>query len=194
MIGILAFLLSEMIGPQAYAAGGGGEYAPVLGFGYKFFNGDTGKSITGSPGYVLHFRAEKRRGWLRTFADAEFEYSSGTASVGADAPGFSLFGGGFLGGANVFIFTTGRFQAFFGGAGVLAWHMIKLSPAPSGVEANTQSLSLGYEVRAGVDMRLGGADGNAIRLESGYSAVTSSLGGQSGFQLKGFTFVLGLVY
>ncbi|MCM2322869.1 MAG: hypothetical protein NDJ90_06370 [Oligoflexia bacterium] len=180
--------------PSGALAAGGGEYAPVMGLGFKFFNGDTGKSLTGAQAYGLHFRAEKRRGWLRTFADAEFEYSGGTASVGTESPTFSLYGGGFLGGANIFVFTTGRFQAFFGGAGVLAWHMLKLTPAPSGVEPNTQGLSFGYEVRAGVDMRLGSADGNAIRLESGYSAVTSRIGGQSGFQLAGFKFVLGLVY
>lgn len=187
-------MLISLLPFSAQAGTGGGEYAPMLSAGVNFYSGDTGKSLTGALGYLLSLKAEKRKNFLRPFAAAEFEYSSGTASVGAASPSFTLMGGGFRGGVDMFVFTTGRFQVFLGGAGVLSWHMLKMPSPPAGTEPNTQGISYGYEAGAGVEMRLGSAEGNAIRIETTYSSISSNLAEISGFQLTGFKFLIGIVY
>ena len=181
-------------GPAAFGAGGGGEYAPILETGVNFHSGDTGKSISGSNEYVVTFRAEKRKGMWRPTIAADLGYASGTASVGAESPSFTMMGAGFLGGVHLFPFTTGRFQPFVGGSGILAWNFMKLATPPTGVEPNTQGLSLGYEISAGVDLRLGNVEGNALRIHGGLWSATSSLAGVSGFQLTGFRLSLGVAY
>lgn len=191
---ILCAVWLGLLPVNGFAAGAGGEYAPIAAPGIIFHAGDAGKSLTGASGYLLRLGAEKRKGFLRPNARLEIEYSSGTASVGDSEPDFTLFHGGFHGGLNLFIFTTGRFQAFVGGAGVASWSQLQLTSPPDGVEENTQSLSFGYETSAGVDMRLGSAEGNAIRLESSFYSVSSGLAGEGSFQLQGFKFLLGIVF
>lgn len=182
-----------MSAAQAFARAGG-EYAPILQTGINFHTGDTGKSLTGATGYVVTFRAEKRKGIFRPSMAADLNYASGNASIGSDTPTCTLMGLGFLGGVHIFPFTTGRFQPFFGGSGVFSWAFMKLPSPPTGVEPNTQGLAFGYEISAGVDLRLGNVEGNAVRIHGGLWNVTSSLGGVSGFQLTGFRFLLGIAY
>jgi hypothetical protein len=187
-------LLALLAPGLAFSAGGGGEYAPIIGAGLHFYAGDTGKSLTGQSGYFLDLQAEKRKGVIRPSILAELSISSGTASIGTAEPSYSMYGSAFLAGANVFIFTQGRFQPFIGGFGVASWSMLKLSSAPAGVEENTTSLGFGYEIVTGADLRFGSADGRAVRIQGGFWSSTSGLGGVSGFQHSGFRLQLGIVY
>ncbi|OFZ22230.1 MAG: hypothetical protein A2X94_01875 [Bdellovibrionales bacterium GWB1_55_8] len=193
----LSFFVSALllVPSGAFAAGGGGGlYAPIVELGANMHTGDSGKSISGAMTYVVTFRAEKRKGMFRPSIAADLGYTSGTASIGAELPGFTMMGAGFLGGIHVFPFTTGRFQPFFGGSGVLAWNFLKLPTPPAGTEPNTQGLSLGYQASAGVDLRFGNLEGQAIRIHGSLWSVSSSLAGVSGFQLAGFRLTLGVSY
>ena len=193
---IAAFgLVLAFCSEKSFARGSsGGDYAPVLDLGINFYTGTTGKSLTGSTGYFFNFRAEDSKGFFRPHAAMELSYSGGQASIGSDTPSSTMFGAGFLAGVHLFAFSTGRFQPFVGGNGVFAWNYLKMTSPPSGIEPNTEGLSFGYEASAGVDMRFGSSEGNALRIKSGYWAVTSKLAGMSGFQLSGFRITIGIVY
>lgn len=182
------------VAPFCAQAAGGGVYAPILELGANFHTGDSGKSITGANTYQVTFRAEQRKGMLRPSVAADLGYTSGTASIGADLPAFTMMGAGFLGGVHLFPFTSGRFQPFFGGSGVLAWNFLKLPAPPAGIEPNTQGMSLGYQISAGVDLRFGNIEGRAVRVHGSLWSVNSKLAGISGFQLAGFRLSLGITY
>jgi hypothetical protein len=189
-----ALLLGALSAPAALASGGG-PYAPVLEAGVNLHSGDTEKSITGTMGYFLGFKAEERKGFFRPLVGFQLESASGTAHLGTDEPDFSLLGASFLAGAHLFPFREGRFQPFVGGAGVLGWHYLKMESPPTDVDPQTDSLSFGWEASAGVDLRLGQSrEGTGIRLRGSLWNVTSTLGGQSGFELSGWRISLGLVY
>jgi len=189
LIGLLGFVI-----PAATFAAGGGIYAPIMEAGINFHSGETGKSITGSYEYFMTFRAESRKGIWRPTVAADLVYSRGNASIGAELPSFTMMGAGFLGGVHLFPFPTGQLQPFFGGSGVLAWNFLKLATPPTGIEPQTQGLSLGYEISAGVDLRFGRAEGRALRIHGGLWNVSSSVAGVSGFQLTGFRISLGVTY
>lgn len=189
---LVLFLLAGFAMPSAYAAGKTATLPLVLG-GIGFFNGKTGKSFTGSNEYFLVFGAEEKTGNLRYNVGMDFEYSSGTASVGTDTPKYSLFGAGLLPGFHIFPFSDGKFQPFLGLHGVGAWHYMSMAAPPTGVEPNTQSFSFGYQISAGVDIRPGGG-GRALRVMSALSSVSSTLAGVSGMDLFAFRFALGIVY
>ena len=105
-----------------------------------------------------------------------------------------MYGGSFLPGFNLFAFDEGRVLPFVGVSGVVGWNVLKLGETVSGVESNTKSLSYGFEVSAGVDLRFGSIRGNALRLRTGFWNVTSSLGGVSGFEHHAFKISIGVVY
>lgn len=191
LIGILAVA-------QAHAGdlGGGSPAAPALELGYKFFNGPNVASsskgnLQGSSAYVLLFRAENRRNVIRVHAAAQFEYASGSAPVtgptASDA--YTMYGASFLPGFYLYPFRDGRMQPFIGGSGIAGWYMMKLA------NAYTQSLSFGYEIGAGVDMRFGGGGGRILRVRSAFTNHSASLGGNTqGVTLNGFLISLGLPY
>jgi hypothetical protein len=189
----LALLLSVALPGKVWAARGAGGYSPILELGVNFHVGDTGKSLTGAQGYFMTIRAEKSRSVFRMHGAMDIQYAGGTASVGTDSPSFTLYGAAFLGGVHIAPFQESKFSPFFGGSGVFAWEFLKMPTPPTGVEPQTQSLSFGYETSVGVDIRTRN-DGTALRLRSGYYAVTGSLAGVSGFQLSGFRFTLGFVW
>jgi len=176
------------------AAVAAGEYVPILEVGANWHTGAAGKNIAGTTEYAATFRAEKRGGMFRSSFALDLGYAKGTASVGTDTPSAMVIGVGFLPGFFLFPFPNGNIQPFLGGSGVLGWHFFKMDTPPAGVEANTQGLSLGYEISAGVDLRFGGDNGWGLRLHSGLWSVTSTLAGQSGFQLNGFRLSLGFAY
>ncbi len=193
IVSVSVALGAAIAGGSAWGASGG-EYAPIIEVGANFHTGDTGKSITGASEYVVSFRAEKRKGRFRPTVAADLGYARGNASIGTHSPAFTMLGAGFLGGVHVFPFTSGRFQPFFGGSGILGWNFLKLPAPPTGVEPNTQAISLGYEISAGVDLRFGNIEGNAIRIHGGMWSASSSLAAVSGFQLTGFRLTFGLSY
>lgn len=162
--------------------------------GATFHSGEENRSLTGATSFHLGFGAEKRKGLIRPTGSVQFEYGSGLAAVGSDQPSFTLFGTAFAGGLHIFPFKEGRFLPFFGALGVLSWQYLKLPAPPTGVESNTDNLSLGYEFSAGVDLRFGSEDGTAIRLRGGLWNVGSTLAGQSGFQLNGWRMSLGFIF
>lgn len=170
-----------------------GEYSQVLTAGIAFATGPTSKSLNGSNSYFLSFGAEKRKGAFRPKAGFDLGFGSGTAYLGSDTPTFTLFNGQFDLGFSFFPFTVERFQPFVGGSGVLGWGILVLGSAPTGVEPSTQSILYGYQLDVGVDLYLGKADGNAVRLLSSFLYTLGSLGGQSGFVFSGFRFAIGLV-
>ena len=176
------------------AAARAAETSPVIEIGATLYAGDTGKSITGATGFFVGFRAEKNRGFFRPTIALKIDYATGEASIGADAPRFSLFGADFPVGFNLFFFDDGKFLPFVGASGVIGWNLLRLASPPAGVEPYTKSLAFGYEVNAGGDLRLGSLKGNAFRIRGSYWAVTSTLAGISGFQMNAFQISLGIVY
>lgn len=189
-----ALALIFAAGTAQAAGAGGGLYAPILVAGPHFFAGDAGTSLTGATGYSLIFAAENRKGFFRPNIAAEFQYASGLASIGSASPSCSLFGTAFAPGVHLVPLDVGRFQPFLGGAGLIAWHYMKLPTPPTGTPANSEGLGFGYEITAGVDIRLGSIEGNALRLQGGFWSLSSSLADVSGFQLSGFRFGIGVVY
>lgn len=189
---IAALTLSSTL---TFAGGGNsGEYAPIIEVGTNFYTGNTGTSITGALGYQATFRAERRKGNFRTTMAADFSYAMGSTTVSESTSDFSLMGVGFLGGIHFFPFLTGRFQPFLGGSGVCSWNFLKLAAPPTNIEPNTQGMAYGYELAAGVDLRFGSSEGNAIRLKGTIWNISSTLAGVSGFQLTGFRLMIGIVY
>lgn len=192
---VLSLILLILFSSPSFAKGGGAsEFSPVAEIGVNFHTGLTGKSMTGALGQFVTFRAEGRKGFVRMQAASEVQTAVGKASIGAETPSGTLYGSGFLGGVHIFVIPVGRIQPFFGGSGVYAWHYLKITTPPTGVEPQTQTMSFGYEASAGVDIRTGGVEGNAIRIRSGYWNVTGKLGGVSGFQLHGFRIAIGVVW
>jgi hypothetical protein len=192
---IATLALQLCLAAPALAGSAGGEYAPIVELGLLFHTGTTGTSITGTNGIGLSLSAEKRKKFIRPFGAFEFERASGLASVGDATPSYALYRGGFQGGIHFFPISGGRFDPFIGGGGHLSWATLQLTSPPEGVEPYTNGLAFGYQVSAGVDMRLGGtSDGNAIRIKSGYYSVTSNLAGISGFQLHAFRISIGVAY
>ncbi|MGK5088785.1 hypothetical protein WDW86_14605 [Bdellovibrionota bacterium FG-2] len=170
------------------------EYAPIVELGTTIHSGVTGKSLTGANGYFMAFRSERRKGLFRPEMAAELQRTSGNVTVGSEAADVTVLGAAFLGGFHCFFFKEGRFQPFVGANAVLGWHSLRMTTPPSGIEPYTQGLSYGFEATAGVDMRFGGFDGTAFRLNTGMWSVSSSLAGVSGFQLGGVRIAVGLVF
>ncbi len=171
-----------------------GDFAPTMDIGVMFYTGTTGKSMTGALGQIFTFRAESRKGFFRPQAALEVTTTVGKASIGSDTPSASLYGSAFLLGTHFFVFSNAKFTPFVGGSGIAAWNYLKMSSPPTGVEPQTQSLTFGYEVTSGVDIRMGSLDGTALRIKSGFYTTSGKLAGVSGFMLYGFRFSLGLVW
>ncbi|MBU6375745.1 MAG: hypothetical protein KGQ59_07105 [Bdellovibrionales bacterium] len=183
---------------QAHAGdlGGGSPAAPALELGYKIFNGPnvvsgTAGNLQGSKAYLLLFRAENRRNLIRVHAAAQFEYASGTSPITAPtaADAYTMYGASFLPGFYLYPFRDARMQPFIGASGIAGWYTMKLS------NAYTQSLSFGYEVGAGVDLRFGGGGGRLLRVRSAFTNHSASLGGNTqGVNMNAFLISLGLPY
>lgn len=193
-----AFLFLTGTGASLLAQGearAASAYAPIAELGVKFYSATATPSITGSMGYFLNLRAEKRKGFFRPQVAAEIEFSSGLTRLAEDdTPAYSMYGGGFLAGANFFLFQDSQLLPFVGANGILGWNLIKLTGQQESVEANTQGLSFGYEVNAGCDIRTKAGADRAVRLRTSYWQTTSSLAGQTGFILSGWRISLGLVF
>lgn len=171
-----------------------GEYSPVLEGGLEFYTGDPNKSNSGALGYLVSLSAEKRRGFIRYNAIAEFQYSKGTAMLGGATPDYTLYGTSFGLGAHLVFMSESKFQPFVGGEGIFAWHFLKMPSPPAGIDINTAGMSYGYELTAGCDLRLWSTDGRALRIRGGYWAVKGNIANQTGFDLTGFRFTIGVVY
>jgi hypothetical protein len=171
-----------------------GEFSPIVEGGVNFHTGELTKSLNGATSYFVSLRAEKNKGFLHLQEAAEVEFGSGTAYVGSAQPSFTLLSGSYVLGAYIFPFGEGRIRPFLGGNGVMGWSQLKLSNSPAGVDPNTQGIVFGYELSAGVDIRTGSSEGTAIRVRTGYWSTSGTLAGQTGFQLPGFRFSLGLVF
>jgi hypothetical protein len=62
-------------------------------------------------------------------------------------------------------------------------------------EAYTQSLSMGYEVSAGVDLRFRAGNALTYRIRSAYASHSATVGGNAhGVSLSAFIFSLGIAY
>jgi hypothetical protein len=167
---------------------------PVFELGAQLFAGDEGKSLRGAKAYATSFRSEVDRGRIRGIVGAQFDYSTGSASVGTDTLSYSMYGGSFIPGYSLYFFRNGYFQPFFSGAGILGWNFLSLSSPPTGTEPYTQGFSYGYELSSGVDIRFKRSGGRALRLKCSYSNVSGQIAGLSGFQLAGIKFIVGVVF
>jgi hypothetical protein len=169
---------------------------PALELGYKFFNGPNTASgsqgnLQGSSAYVLNFRAENRRNVIRIHTAAQFEYASGSAPISSStaSDSYTMYGAAFLPGFYVYPFREGRVMPFIGASGIAGWYMMNVS------NAYTQSLSFGYEIGAGVDLRVGTGNAKTWRVRSAFTNHSASLGGNtSGVSLNGFMLSLGMAY
>jgi hypothetical protein len=172
-----------------------GEYASIGELGVKFYSGNVTPNLTGSYGFFLDLRAERKKGIFRPDMAAELEYATGTARFDdSDKPTFSMMGGSFLGGLNIFMFSESQLLPFFGANALLGWNVLKLTGQKAGVEANTEGLAYGYELNAGCDIRKSAGADEAFRVRTGYWWSTSTLGGASGFQLSGWRISVGYVF
>jgi hypothetical protein len=167
---------------------------PLLEGGMQMYTGADGKSLTGNNGYFVLFRAEGMRGHLRPFVGAQFDYSRGDTSIDGTATPFTLYGGSFMPGYNLFLFREGALQPFFGVAGALGWNFLHLTAAPDSVDAFTQGFAFGYEVSAGVDIRFKRSSASALRLRCGIWNYRAMIGGSSSFGLNGYRFAAGFIF
>ena len=167
---------------------------PVVELTTHLFTGTTGKSLKGARGYSAVFRSEDIQGVFRPHVAFEFGYHSGLASIGTNTPAFSMYRASFLPGANFFIIPNGGFQPFIGMNANVGWDFFKMAAPPTGIEGNTQGFSYGYEVSAGVDIRIQQFHAEAWRVTSSVLTIFSGVAGQSGFQLNSFRLGLGHVF
>lgn len=167
---------------------------PVMEVGGQFYAGEEGKSLRGAKAYAASFRSEVDRGRLRGIVGAQFDYSSGDASVGTDTLPYTMYGGSFVPGYSVYFFRDGYFQPFFTAAGIVGWNFLSLTSPSAGTEPYTQGFSYGYEISSGVDIRFQRSRSRAYRLKCAYTSVSGNVAGLSGFQLSGIKFVLGIVF
>jgi len=192
----LALATLSMIVGEVTAHASGQPANPALELGYKFFNGPNvaagaAGDLQGSKAYVLNFRAENRRNVVRIHAAAQFEYASGTAPISAAnaTDAYTMYGAAFLPGFYVYPFQDGRVTPFIGASGIAGWYMMNLSNVYS------QSLSFGYEIGAGVDLRFGTGNARTWRVRSAFTNHSASLGGNAaGVSLNGFMLSVGMAY
>jgi len=167
---------------------------PSVELGWQFFSGEEGKSLRGASSYSAYFRSEEDRGRLRGNVAAQFDYSTGTASVSDSELAYTMYGGSFVPGYSLYFFKDGYFQPFMSAGGVLGWNFLNLTTPPTGTEPYTQGFSYGYELASGVDIRFRRSGGRALRLKAAYNTVYGQIAGLTGFQLSGFKFIVGLVF
>lgn len=168
---------------------------PVLEIGTVKFSGTEGKSLRGATGYSVAFRSEADRGRFRSQVAAQFDYSTGQASVSTSDLAYTLYGGNFVPAYSFYFFREGFFQPFFTAGGIVGWDFIQLTDPPTGTEPYTQGFSYGYELSTGVDIRLRrNNDSKALRLKTSFWFVQGQVAGLTGFQLSGFKFAVGLVF
>ena len=98
--------------------GGSGGYTPVVEAGVAFHTGTSGKSVTGTNGYILNFRSENKKGGWRWLAAFDFEFGKGSAAIGEGSSSFLLLGSAFQTGFQLYPLSSGRFQPFLGTSGV----------------------------------------------------------------------------
>jgi hypothetical protein len=167
---------------------------PVIEGGLQFISGVAEQSLTGSNAYILQFRSEGARQRFRPSVAAEFMYSSGNTSVTSSATPFTLYGGSFNPGYNIFAFKEGYFQPSIGVGAIFGWHYLKITSPPAAVEAYTQGFSYGFELTSGVDVRFKRTDSSAIRIKASMIYLKSRIAGQTTFGLGGFRLMLGFVH
>lgn len=177
--------------PTVFAAN---DLVPIVELGTKFHTGPSGTSLTGSRGYSLNLRAEQGSGIFRAQAAASIEYSGGNATIGSDSTNYHLGGMGFHLGGSVFPFPSGGMQPFLIASGIVSAQMLKLVGSSETARALSQSLAFGFEAGAGVDIHFGSDHGTAVRVRACYRSQSATLAGMSGFDLSGFSLVLGVAY
>lgn len=195
ILSTLAVATLSLLAGGITAHAGGQPANPALELGYKFFNGPNVASgsqgnLQGSSAYVLNFRAENRSNVVRIHAAAQFEYASGSGPLDAtNKSSYSMYGAAFLPGFYVYPFQDGRVMPFIGASGIAGWYMMNAS------SVYTQSLSFGYEIGAGVDMKFGTGNARTYRVRSAFTNHSASLGSNtSGISLNGFMLSLGVAY
>jgi hypothetical protein len=195
ILSALALATLSLVGGEVAAQAGGQAANPALELGYKFFNGPNVASgsqgnLQGSNAFVLNFRAENRKNVIRIHAAAQFEYASGKGPLdGTSASPYTMYGASFLPGFYVYPFQEGRVMPFIGASGIAGWYMMNAS------SVYTQSLSFGYEIGAGVDMKFGTGGARTYRVRSAFTNHNASLGGNtSGISLNGFMLGIGVAY
>ncbi len=171
------------------------DYQSMVAGMVHVYSGKDNQSLSGTMGYSLQFSAEKAKQHFRPVYQANLNMASGTVSLSGGNSSFTLYGGEFMGGLNFFLPTPGAITPYLGASGLLGWSLMKLGTPPTGVDENTQSLLFGYEVRAGMEMRLSSHDdGKALRIQSAYYSASGTLAGVSGLQLNGFRVGMGLSF
>ncbi len=168
------------------------DYAPAVEVGACLHTGSETASLNGAKSYLLSMRAEQTHGMLRRSAGLEIEYGSGTAYVTSGVSTFTLMGGNFVAGLNLYPFADGKIRPFLGGFGVLGFDQMQLGTPLAGNAAYSQGLAYGYEIVGGVDLAKGSS--SAYRIRVSIWSVSGALGGISGFQLQGVRAGIGYSY
>ncbi len=167
---------------------------PVMELGYHFHTGkEAGPSLTGAKGYSLVFISEDTKDNFRPHAGAEFDFSSGNMFINSEEYTYSLYGANFVPGVSFYIFSEGYFQPFISGSGIIGWHYASLSDPPGDVEKQTQGLSFGYELSAGIDIRGKQSDATAFRLKGSVVTLSSTITGKT-TDMGAFKFSVGIVF
>jgi len=168
----------------------GSENLSFLAFHSQWFSGGLDKSLTGSKGYVLQFSSEALGDYFRPNYAADFLFASGEASLNSTSLSCLLIGGFFSPGINVFPTPGGTFSPYVGASGVVGWGLMQLAEPPTGVGVHTQSLTYGYELRAGINWRTGG--GRHYRLQTSLFSATGKFAATSGVLLDGLRMGIGI--
>ncbi len=156
----------------------------------QWFSGGLEKSLTGSKGYVLQFSSETLGEYFRPNYAADFLFVSGEASLSSTPLACVLVGGFFSPGINVFPTPGSTFSPYVGASGVVGWGLMQLAAPPTGVGVHSQSLTYGYELRAGMSWRTSG--GRHYRLQTSLFSARGKFAETSGVLLDGLRFGVGM--
>ena len=168
----------------------GSENLSFLALHTHWFSGGLEKSLTGSQGYVLQFFSETLGEYFRPNYAADFLFASGEASLNSTSLSCLMLGGFFSPGINIFPTPGSTFSPYVGASGVVGWGLMQLAEPPTGVGVHTQSLTYGYELRAGINWRTG--SGRHYRLQTSLFSATGKFAATSGVLLDGLRMGIGI--
>lgn len=168
----------------------GSENVSFLALHSHWFSGGLDKSLTGSKGYILQFSSESLGDYFRTNYAADFLFASGEVSLNSTPLSCLMIGGFFSPGINVFPTPGSTFSPYVGASGVVGWGLMQLAQPPAAVGVHTQSLTYGYELRAGINWRT--SSGRHYRLQTSLFSATGKFASTGGVLLDGLRMGFGI--
>jgi hypothetical protein len=161
--------------------------------GVRYHTGSKGKSFTGAIGPFLYFQAESRRGVFCPNLGVAMEFISGQATVSSGSVSGTAYSGGIYPGVDIYPLRRAKYQPFVELHGVASWNYAALAPIVPKTQEKSIGLAFGFQVGGGLDIKYHSGQ-RAYRVHLSYSSYSTTLAGQSGFQLNALSASLGLSF